>query len=283
MLTHLYLVVLFPALFVMWFATGIVRMYSPYPAIDSEQKLRSLPPLDWTRCTVSARAALDAAGIDASSPVSVRSMRLGMLGDRPVWRLADREQRVHTVFADRLAVVPALYSITGADVAMQFARATSPQLPASVHAVYAGMLTEPDQWTLEQPIPAQLPMLRFDLTDADATRLYVSSAGAEIVTGTTRRGRALAWLGAIPHWIYPTLLRRHVREWSWFVIIVALLGTLMSVTGVAVGLWQWRWRAHRRRDGQALSASPYRDVMMPWHHVTGLVFGAITCTGSSAG
>ncbi len=276
-LAHLYLGVFFSLLFVMWFASGIVLMYSPYPALTTEQKLHALPPLECARCTVTARAALDLVGIDTSA-ARLRSMRLGMLGDRPVWRIADQSHRVHAVYADTLASVPPLDSMTGATPAIRLARALNPQLPTSARAQYAGVQTEPDQWTLEQPIPAQLPMLRYDITDGDGTRLYVSSVGGEVVTGTTRRGRMLAWIGAVPHWIYPTLLRRHVREWSWLVILLAGLGTLMSVTGVAVGLWQWRWRTHRRGDGRVHARSPYRDVMMRWHHVAGLAFGAVTCT-----
>lgn len=276
-LAHLYLGVLFSLLFVMWFASGVVLMYSPYPAITPAQKLRAMPVLDCRRCTVTALAALATAGLD-DSDATLRTMRLGMLGSRPVWRMADRTRRVRSVFADTLASVPLLDSVGGAAVALAFTRARDPHVPDSVRATFAGVQTEPDQWTLESPAPAQLPMLRFDLTDGLGTRLYVSTAGAEVVTGTTRRGRALAWIGAIPHWIYPTMLRRHVREWSWLIIVLSALGTVMSVTGVAVGLWQWRWRVRRRRDGRTLARSPYRDWMMRWHHITGLVFGAITCT-----
>jgi hypothetical protein len=192
--------------------------------------------------------------------------------------MVDQQHLVHAVYADSLAPVPHLDSTAGGRVAMQFARALSPQLSDTVRARYLGVQSEPDQWTLEQPIPAQLPMLRYELTDADGTQLYVSTVGAEVVTGTTRRGRALAWIGAIPHWIYPTLLRRHVAEWSWIVIVLAAFGTVMSVTGMAVGLWQWRWRPRQRSHGRERARSPYHDLMMRWHHITGLVFGAVTCT-----
>lgn len=276
-LTHLYLGVAFSALFVMWFASGVVLMYSPYPAITAEQRQHALPLLDCTRCVVSALDALQVAAIDTDA-TSARTMRLGMLGSRPVWRIRDAHRTWHVVYADSLAAVRPIDAVTGAAVAMQFARRHDRALPPDARVVYAGTLTETDQWTLEQPIPSQLPLLQYDVSDHVGTRLYVSAAGAEVVTGTTRRGRALAWIGAIPHWIYPTILRRHVREWSVLVTWLAALGTIMSVTGVAVGLWQWRWRTRRPRDGRIRARSPYRDVMMRWHHVAGLLFGAVTCT-----
>ena len=35
---------------------------------------------------------------------------------------------------------------------------------------------------------------------------------------STARSRALAWIGAVPHWIYFTGIRKHARNWRMLVI-----------------------------------------------------------------
>ena len=280
---HMYLGVALAFLFVMWFASGMVLAYNPYPAITPDERLLLLPRLDCTACTVSVDDALAVAGMHVA-PLSRSAARLGMLGTRPVWRLTDGARRVHAVFADTAMAVPQLDSTSGADVAVAVGRARSDPGASQPAARYVRTLVVADQWTLEQPLPSQLPLLEFELADEAATHVYVSVNGAEAVTATTRRGRVMAWLGAIPHWLYPALLRRHVRAWSWLVIVIAALGTIMSLAGVAIGVWQWRVGVRRvRRDGSLRDRSPYRDPMMRWHHLLGLTFGVFTCTWMFSG
>ncbi len=277
-LTHTYLGVAFALLFVMWFASGIVLAYSPFPSLSADDRLRFAPALDCASCRVSEAEAKALLGIQTARVGDASA--LGMLGTRPVWRIVDDRLRWHAVFADIASVVPMVDSTTGSAIALGFARSRRPDLPATVRASYVSRLTEPDQWTLEQPMPSQLPMLRYDLNDDDGTRVYISQAGAEVVTLSVRHERALAYLGAIPHWIYPTLLRRHVRAWSGFVILLSALGTLMSIAGLTIGIWQWRWRARARRtsEGRPRPRSPYREFVMRWHHLLGLVFGLCVCS-----
>lgn len=279
----MYLGVAMAWLFVMWFASGIVLAYNPYPAITPDERLQLLPPLECARCTVAVDDALALAGV-AAAPLTRSTARLGMLGTRPVWRLRDDDRRVHAVYADTAMAVPPLDSTTGADVAVAVVLMRSTPGTPRPAVRYLRTLVEADQWTLEQPLPSQLPLLEFEIVDAEATHVYVSVTGAEAVTATTRRGRVMAWLGAIPHWLYPASLRRHVRAWSWVVIVIAALGTVMCMAGLAIGVWQWRMGVRRvRRDGSLRARSPYHDPMMRWHHLLGLVFGVFSCTWMFSG
>lgn len=131
---------------------------------------------------------------------------------------------------------------------------------------YSATLTSPDQWTLEEPLPSQLPLLRFEVNDEDDSRIYVSQAGAEVVMYSTHRQRTMAWLGAIPHWIYPTMLRRHVHAWSLGIIALSALGTVMTLAGIAIGIWHWRWRVRRTRwsGGADTAAAPRPSALDAW-------------------
>ena len=280
-LTHMSLGVAFALLFVMWFASGIVLAYSPFPALTDDDRLLFSPALECSFCRVSEREARALLGIQ-SLRMRAASV-LGMLGARPVWRIVDDGLKWHAVFADTARVVPPVDSVSGAALALGFARRRLPQLRAGVRAAYVATLTEPDQWTLEQPVRSQLPLLRYDLTDDAGTRVYVSQAAADVVALTTRRERVMAYFGAIPHWIYPTMLRRHVKAWSGFVIALSALGTLMSVAGLTIGIWQWRWRRRHTRDGRPRPRSPYREFVMRWHHLLGLVFGVCVCSWMFSG
>ena len=265
---HLYLGVALSALFMVWFASGIVMMYQGYPGLTTAERFAAIPVLDCGQCRVFPGVAITIAG--QSSPAT--PLRLGMLHDRPVWRVATPQGQWRAVFADTQAVVPPLMPTASAEVARAFLGVN----PGAVR--WHSTLRDADQWTLTRTVRDQLPLHRIDVDDADGTRVYVSPAAAEVVSMSTRRERLLAWFGAIPHWIYPTLLRRHTNAWAWLVIAVSGLGTLMCVAGLAVGGWQLRWRRRNRPDGSMTPRTPYRDRMMRWHHWLGFGIGTFACT-----
>jgi hypothetical protein len=59
------------------------------------------------------------------------------------------------------------------------------------------------------------PLHRIDFPGGET--LYVAGTG-EVVQQTTRAERILGWLGAVPHWLYPTMLRQDGALWSQVVI-----------------------------------------------------------------
>lgn len=263
---HLFAGTLLCLLFVSWFASGIVMLFQSYPGLTEPERVAALPALDCRRCLVGARDALAAAGLDASTT----SPRLGMLLNRPVWRAIDASGQWRAVFADHAAVVPSLTATAGAEVARAFL--------GQPHAVrFVETLHDADQWTLTRSVRNQMPLHRYDVSDPAQTRVYVAATSGEVVSASTRRERWLTWIGAIPHWIYPTMLRRHAEAWSWLVIVLSAAGTVLCLSGVAIGLWQWRWRRRARRI-VAAARTPYRELIMRWHHYLGLGFGTIACT-----
>jgi hypothetical protein len=118
-----------------------------------------------------------------------------------------------------------------------------------------------DQWSVHHRWNPWRPFLRIRLDDTRGRELYVSSVTGEVIRDTTRAERIAGWLGAVPHWIYPTALRRHPETWRQTVIWVSAAGIVGTLTGIALGVIRLR-----RRGGWG---SPFRR--WHWlHHVAGL-------------
>jgi hypothetical protein len=132
-----------------------------------------------------------------------------------------------------------------------------------------------DQWSV-QSAPRNQPAQLVALGDRAGTELYINGSSGEIFQQTQARERMLGWFGAIPHWLYPTILRSNAALWSQVVIWTSLAGTFLAVTGLCVGITRWRWR------GSQSSSSPFRGWWY-WHHVAGLVFGLVVLTWVASG
>jgi hypothetical protein len=256
----------------MWFASGIVLLYAPLPAFRAELQPARLPLLDCSRCRGTLREAIAAMpGRDTTAPI-----RLGMLLGRPVWRYLGDDRRWHLFAADLGTPID---SVDGADAVRI---ATADAGTASAPIADSSTISGPDQWTLEDVLRNQLPLHRIEFGDRAGTQVYVSERGGEVILTTTRRERALAWMGAIPHFLYPRILRSRLGAWLNVVIILAGLGALASLSGLINGIWLLRLRG-RATGTDRRSISPYRTGWMRWHHYLGLIFGVFTFTWMLSG
>ena len=291
--THRWLGIAGGVLFVAWFVSGVVMMYVRMPGLANEERLARSVALDLSTATVSPIEAARRAAVigdeaaDASAltrpdvettaqklaaEVSVERVRVGMLGNRPVYRFGSGRNET-MVFADTATIVEPLDRSQAELIARRYATGYTGPLR------YDGYVTEPDQWTLQAR--GQMPMHRFALDDSDATRLYVSEQTGDVVLRTTARERFWGYLGPVTHWVYFTPLRRNGSLWSEVVIWSSLFGCVMCLTGLVWGLWRYSPRS-RFRLKRVSSQSPYAG-MMKWHHYAGLLFGVITTTWTYSG
>lgn len=266
--THRWSGILLTAVFVVWFASGVVFMYVGMPTLPADERLARLAPLDLTRLTITPAEAADRIGM---SPTRVR---VAMYGDRPVYRLQDGGAW-RMVFAD----TGTLAESVSADDAMRIMRAFAPEHAGTMR--YDARLLDSDQWTLQSIIRNQMPLHRIALGDAAGTEYYVSEKSGEPVLRTTARGRFWGYLSAVLHWLYFTPLRRHAEFWNAFVVWSSLIGTGMCAMGIGIGIWRYSVGQRFRLRGTA-SATPYAGWMR-WHHYTGLVFGFFACTWAFSG
>jgi hypothetical protein len=258
-LLHRYVGIAIGWLLVLWCVSGVVMMYVGYPSVSLLDRVLMLPRLDLSRCCA----------VDPSfGGVDVTSAHVEMLGRDPVLRVTDTFGRSWALGLADASFIDAL----SADDARLAAAALADAVP-DAKPRYVGPI-ERDQWTVSG-FDAHRPLHVFTLDDPAGTTWYISGATGELVQATTRSERFWNWLGSVPHWLYPTLLRQNGPLWVQFVIGTSLLGLFLTVLGVYIGIA----RLKRRRSGRW---SPYRGVAL-WHHWLGLVFGVLTLTWLGSG
>src|SRR5581483_1261203 len=177
---------------------------------------------------------------------------------RPAYRLGGREPSI--LFADN---GESLAEVTQADSLAIAARFTG--APASaLH--YVRELDQADQWTIGQR--GTLPLHKIAVDDPARTELYVSEPLAEVVMVTTRPSRALAWIAAIPHWLYFAPLRLNDLWWTRVVVWASGIAAVGALLGLILAVTQYR--------------VTYRGWMR-WHYVVGAVFGIVALTWTLSG
>jgi hypothetical protein len=252
---HRYLGVALGALMLLWCVSGVVMLFVPYPSVGRDERLARLPRIDWSRCCVITGA--------APPDASVSSAMIEQLAGTPVLRLqlADGSRR--------LVDLSNGHRLAGATQFDAAAVAKAWGQPSEITPVRR------DQWTVGGEFNRGRPFWRVRLADPAASDIYVSQATGEVIQRTTRSARFLNWLGAVPHWLYPMLLRQYPKLWAQVVIWTSLAGFFLTVAGLYLGLVAWRPFRDER-------LSPFRGVMT-WHHLLGLATGVLTLTWVASG
>lgn len=258
--THRWIGILTCLWFAIWFFSGVVMMYVPFPTLTTVERLRGLSKIDWGRIRIEPDAVL--ATVDLS--LFPREMRLEMLGDTPVYRIIDRQLQSRTISATDATQISYIDPAAAGAIARRFVGGAPLRSIATV---------ERDQWSVAGSYDAHRPLYVAAFADAQATHLYVSSRTGEIVLDTTARERFWNWLGAVPHWIYFTSLRKNQPAWRQVIIWTSGVGIVGAVTGFWVGILRLRLQHRYRRE----SVTPYRS-WMKWHHIAGLLGGAFLLT-----
>jgi hypothetical protein len=163
---------------------------------------------------------------------------------RPAYRVG-----AATVFADTGEAMDGVNLAQSRTIASRFMN-----LPEDRFS-HVATLTSVDQWTLGQS--RALPLHKFRVNDESATELYVQPRTGEVTTLTTRRTRALAWMGTIPHWLYFTALRENQPLWYRLVVWTSAAACVVAVLGLILGVTQFR----RTRPFQLAKAVPYAGWM----------------------
>jgi uncharacterized iron-regulated membrane protein len=251
-LLHRWLGVAFCLFFAMWFATGIVMHFVPFPALTEAERFGGLAPID-------ARAVRHgpAEAVAASKIKDVERVRLLQRSDGPVY-LVTGPSGTRVLSAADLSSAAVTSEQLALAIAVDHARRRG--LDASQATLAA--LADYDQWTVPNGLDPHRPLFRIALHDGPGTELYVSSTTGEVVRDTTRAERWWNYAGSVPHWIYPTALRSHWAAWDRTVWWLSLIAAIAATTGAVLGIV--RLRIARRR-----LASPYRG-WHAWHHWLGL-------------
>lgn len=251
-LLHRWLGVSFSLLFAMWFSTGIVMHFVPFPGLTEAERIDGLTPIDPSLGPYDPAAAVNASGVKDATRV-----RLLRRSDGLVYVVTGRSG-VSAVRADDLTNA----AIKSAPLALMIAEAAAWQRGQKTSQAALVDFANYDQWTVPNGFDRHRPLYRTALNDNAGTELYMSSVTGEVVLDTTRRERAWNYVGSVAHWIYPTLLRRSHGAWDATVWSLSLVALIAAISGGILGILRVkiaRWRI----------VSPYSG-WQKWHHVLGL-------------
>ncbi|MET0251273.1 MAG: PepSY domain-containing protein, partial [Novosphingobium sp.] len=249
-------------LMTVWCLSGFVMMYSGYPRLLPVEQVRGLSPL-----RLPAAAGLD--GVPLAAKQRIASARIEMLAGRAVLRIAPVAEIGAAYDVATGAAVGAVAAAEAEAVARDFGDRSS------IDGALRSLAESPvDQWTV-QVYGRHAPLYRAEFADPAGTRIYLSGRSGEAVQQATRAERFWGWLGAVPHWLYPTMLRQDGALWSRVVVWSSLLGCFLTATGMIVGV-------ARLRFGGSGIGSPFRGLWW-WHHTMGFVFGVLTLTWVASG
>ncbi|MCP8891022.1 hypothetical protein [Sphingomonas faeni] len=248
-------------LFAMWFVSGLVMIYVPFPALTEGERLAGLPMIDWGLVRVVPGQSLRAEGFESPPRVMVLEMR----GALPVWRVRNDSgggERSISALDGTLQLPPTEGQARG--IAARFGR----------DAVIGVERIERDQWTVSGAFDRHRPLWKVRLAGADARSLYISGSTGAVVLDTVRTERFWNWLGSVPHWLYFTVVRQDNAVWRQVVMWVSGPCIVAGLTGFWIGILRTRFGRRRYRDGRM---TPYRGWML-WHHWAGLIGGLFLLT-----
>ena len=246
--------VLFCLLFAMWFASGIVMHFVPFPSPSDGDRFAALMPIDPAGVGHG-----PAEAIAKSSIAEVLRVRLVGRRDGPIYLISGASAE-RALRASDLADGRVYSERTALEIGTGYARSRG--LDAS--RVHVTGLIAFDQWSVSGEFDSDRPLYRVALDDGSGTEIYVASTTGDVVLVTTQKARALNYLGSVAHWLYPTALRQHRQAWSALMWWLSLVATLGAGLGVVVGLLSLSRRGRH--------AAPATRGLQAWHHYLGLAF-----------
>jgi hypothetical protein len=252
--------------FFVWFVSGIGMMYWDFPSVSASDRLARAPALDGSAIRISLAEAFDAAGVQSADEVI-----LDTFDGRPAYRFrTGRTQRI--VYADSRELRNAISR-------EQVDRIASQWIGRAITTATVRTVDDVDQWTVQLPLTRLKPVWLYSWPEGE--QAYVSQASGEVIQYTTRASRLGAYIGAIPHWLYVTPLRKNGPTWSRIVIGLSAVATFVAALGLTIGVWTFSPSARYRRGGVALRI-PYRGWKR-WHAVLGLIVGLAALTWAFSG
>jgi len=255
--THRYLGIVMGLLMLLWFASCVAMLFVRWPEVSEAERVRALPPIAWAECCDFGKV---------RDEQQVTHAVVEDLAGRPVLRFDGEVLDLAT---------GVLLHHVGAGEAIPVAEAYAEAHGVAVNSPAEPERVERDQWTVTGAFDKRRPFWVLHADDPRRTDIYVSARTGQVSQVTDRPTRILNWLGPIPHWLYPAVLRADTRLWVQVVVWTSLIGTFLTLTGLYLGIVAWRpWRTER--------LTPFRGLMA-WHHLAGLAAGILTLTWVASG
>lgn len=283
----------------MWFASGLVIMYSAPSALAPLQQLAFREPVlpqagwlslgeAWERSAEQRRqlpapkadgpARRESTGADTGKKVAkvdadwIVDARLVRQDDQPLWLIEDARGRRYALSALSGALHETT-AIEAARIAAQWAtRSQAIEAGSADASLPVRHLDTGAQDSSMRNQEALRPFHRFAVGD-DGRELLVSVRTGEVVRDSSRIDRAMYWAGNWIHLLRPIEsfgwgdIRRDVQAW------LAFFAFAGSLTGLIIGIQRWRPGLGGRPTYSQGRTQPYRELWSRWHFWAGLIGG----------
>jgi hypothetical protein len=263
-LVHRWLGICVGFLFAVWFASGAVMSFVPFPSLPGGTRLAHSEAIDIGRVRVSPAAALIAA-----AGLPVERLRLISVEGHPRYVLAAAGRPVVSVSAESGQLLGSL----PANVAREVAESFSGQPAAAISGPF-----DYDQWIVHDQFDEFRPFYRVTLADGHGTELYVSARSGEVMQRTRRAEREWNYVGSVVHWANIVALRRHKEIWRWVMLALGSTCGLLACAGITLGMMHLINARRMRRPG----LSPFRGWLR-WHHTLGLFASVLLLSWTVSG
>lgn len=259
-LSHRWLGIAVCLFMVLWFISGVVMMYIGYPKLTVHEHLAGMPKLSANTCCIEFERALKSTE-ETASPDNIR-----------ITTVAGKPRYIFS-FGKQLIAVDGLSGTKISAVSIDSAMESVETVFVNSKGKYLGIVDE-DAWTHSRALDQHRPLHLVAMDDQNETWLYVSGKTGEIVRDANLEERTWNWIGAWLHWLYPFRGGALDKIAPDIVIYSSLAGTVLTITGLIVGILRWRFVGTYKQGKK----TPYKSKLMRWHHYFGLVFGVIAFT-----
>lgn len=247
----------------MWFISGLVLVYHPFPNVSKEQKYEkqeilpsSLPDIREVLARIS-----DTEG--------VKTIKVKQFQGQTVFSISTKDS-TYSFCSDTLQKVLPVDQNSIDLIVNRWVDAPILKIDT---------LYNNEQWIMYSRYNNEMPIYKYYFDDEEKHELYISSRSGEIQQFTSRADRIWAWLGAIPHKLYFPFLRHYANMWTNVLTIGGVICLIATFTGMYIGISAFYKRFRNRKKLE----SPYKKRWYWWHHVTGIIFGIFLATWAFSG
>jgi|SaaInlStandDraft_7_1057024.scaffolds.fasta_scaffold20541_2 uncharacterized iron-regulated membrane protein len=259
-LAHRWMGVVLCLFFACWFISGAILIYHPFPSLSQADRLGRSSHVDLSKITVSPKEAVQIAGGNEFD-----RLRLIDLEGRPVYVFHGFDNDIRTIDAKSGEFVVLLQKKVAGKIAEIFSEIAVLNVEGPL---------DYDQWIVPNRYDLYRPFYRVSLKDKDETVLYVSARTGEVLQKTEWSERAWNYIGAVTHWIYPTVLRKNWVLWDQVVWWLSFSGVVTTIAGLWLGIIRLRgFTGEKIKD----TVSPFNGWLQA-HHIMGLFAGLFVLT-----
>lgn len=263
--SHRFLGFIICILLSMWFFTGLVITYYPFPNVTNEQKYANMESIQMGNQSFNIFDSLN----KIAQQEKIKKISLEQFQGQPFYHIkTDQKEYKLSSVAQQIEQNIDLNTIRA--IAQRWSEKPISKIDT---------LAERDIWIMYNRYIKELPIYKIYFDDEEKHQLYISSKTGEVQQFTSFSERAWAYIGAIPHKLYIPALRKNTKLWADTVTVFSLIALFVGLSGLYVGIDA----CVRRYKNRKKIESPYRKKAYRWHHILGIIFSLFIITWSISG